>query len=289
MKVSGFTFIRNAIKYDFPIVESIRSILPICDKVYVAVGKSDDETLELVRSIDSRVEIQESVWDDSLREGGRVLASETNKALHMTPDDSDWCFYLQGDEVVHEKYLDTIYNAMQKWKDDPIVDGLLLNYLHFFGSYDYITTSPYWYRREIRVIRKNPSIYSYFDAQGFRKGNDVKLNVKPTDGWIHHYGMVRHPKIQYEKRVNVNKHFWNNKLKDHYEYKADELDYGSVDLLEQFKGSHPEVIRERIAKINWTFDHDISINRMPLKYKFKKWVEDRFGFLPFEYRNYKII
>jgi len=289
MKVSGFTFIRNAIKYDFPVVESIKSILPICDDFCVAVGHSEDETLDLIRSIDPRIQIQETIWDDSIQEGGKVLALETDKALKMIPDDTDWCFYVQGDEVLHEKYIESLTEAMQKWKDHPEVDGLLLNYLHFFGSYDYITTSTTWYRKEIRVIRNDHSIYSYQDAQGFRKGNNEKLRVKPVDAMIHHYGLVKHPKIQYEKRRNSFRYYDPEKTKEQYEYKAEEFDYGSVDLLERFNGSHPEVIKERIAKKNWHFDHDLSINNMALKHRFKKWVEDHFGFIPWEYRNYKIV
>ena len=80
MKVSGFTFIRNAITYDYPIVEAIRSILPLCDEVVVAVGNSEDATLQLIQSIDPKVRIIETVWDDTVREGGRTLALETDKA-----------------------------------------------------------------------------------------------------------------------------------------------------------------------------------------------------------------
>ena len=53
MKVAGFTIIRNAIKFDYPVVEAITSILPICDEFVVAVGNSDDETLQLIKQIDS--------------------------------------------------------------------------------------------------------------------------------------------------------------------------------------------------------------------------------------------
>ena len=38
MKVSGFTFVRNVVKYDYPVVESIRSILPVVDEFIVNVG-----------------------------------------------------------------------------------------------------------------------------------------------------------------------------------------------------------------------------------------------------------
>jgi len=50
MKVSGFTFVRNAIRYDYPVVEAIQSILPLCTELVVAVGNSDDDTLQLIRS-----------------------------------------------------------------------------------------------------------------------------------------------------------------------------------------------------------------------------------------------
>jgi hypothetical protein len=170
MKVTGFTFIRNAIKYDYPVVEAIKSIMPVCDDFVVAVGKSDDQTLELIRGIDkSKIKIIETVWDDSLREGGQVLADETNKAFKAIDSESDWCFYIQGDEVMHEKYLPIVRGGMEKYLNHKSVDGLLFDYLHFYGSYDYVGEAYRWYRREIRIIRNDKKIYSYRDAQGFRK------------------------------------------------------------------------------------------------------------------------
>jgi glycosyltransferase involved in cell wall biosynthesis len=162
MKISGFTIVRNAIKYDYPIVEAITSILPICDEMIVAVGKSEDDTLELIRSIGSpKIKIIETIWDERLREGGKVLADETNKAFAAVSEDSDWAFYIQGDEVIHEKYLPSIKASMEKFKNDSSVDGLLFNYTHFFGSYDFIGDSRRWYRREIRVIKNDHTISSY--------------------------------------------------------------------------------------------------------------------------------
>ena len=100
MIVSGFTFVRNAVLYDYPVVESITSMLPLCDEVVVCLGNSTDTTEALVRSIDSpKIKIINSVWDESLRKGGRVLAIETNKALQAIRPDADWALYLQADEV----------------------------------------------------------------------------------------------------------------------------------------------------------------------------------------------
>ena len=82
MKISGFTFIRNAIKYNYPIIEAIQSILPICDDFYVAVGKSEDNTWELIKNINpEKVKIVETVWDELVCDGGRVYALETNKVF----------------------------------------------------------------------------------------------------------------------------------------------------------------------------------------------------------------
>ena len=138
MKISGFTIIKNALQNDYPIVEAITSILPIVDEMVVAIGNSVDDTEALIRNIGSdKIRIVHSVWDVSQNnKGGTILAVETNKAFQQISADSDWAFYIQGDEVLHEKYHAAIKQAAARYKDDKKVDGLLFNYLHFFGTYD---------------------------------------------------------------------------------------------------------------------------------------------------------
>jgi len=285
MKVSGFSFVKNALIYDYPVVEAIRSILPICDEVVVAVGKSDDETLELIRSIDPKVRIIETEWDESLREGGRVLAEETDKAFKAISKDSDWAFYIQGDEVIHEKYLDSVKEAMIKYKDHDKVDGLLFNYAHFYGSYDYVGASASWYANEIRVIKNDPSIYSYKDAQGFRKGDNEKLRVVPIDAFVYHYGWVKDPKAMQRKQENFNKYWHDDNWIDENVIKAGAFDYeGHVRELKKFEGTHPKVMLDRIERLNWQFDYDISIDRKSRKDKIKKLLK-RIG-IDTSYRNY---
>ncbi len=272
MKVTGFSFVKNAIKYDYPIVEAIQSILPICDHFVVAVGKSEDETLELIKSIaPDKITIIETEWDESLREGGRVLAVETDTAFQAIPKDSDWAFYIQGDEVVSERYLKTIKSAMEKYKDEDAVDGLLFKYKHFYGSYDYVGASSKWYSEEIRVIKNNNQIYSYRDAQGFRKNDNEKLKVVPIDAYIYHYGWVKDPRAMQLKQENFNK-LWHddNWVKDNV-VEAEEFDYtAGVSKLELFKDEHPKVMQKRIQEKNWKFSHDISVNKTSLKDKAKR-------------------
>ncbi|MBC7409256.1 MAG: glycosyltransferase family 2 protein [Arcicella sp.] len=289
MKVSGFTFVRNAIKFDYPIVEAITSILPVCDEMIVAVGNSDDDTLALIKSIDSpKIKIVQTIWDDTLREGGKVLAVETNKALTALSPDSDWYFYIQGDEVVHEKYLPTIQKAMHDNLNDPKVEGLLFKYLHFYGSYQYVADAQRWYRQEIRIIRNQGNITSYRDAQGFRTIDDKKLSVKWIDAFVYHYGWVKSPEIQKEKmKSSIN--FWTTDeesvgVKKHYE---DNFDYSEIDSLTNFNGTHPAVMQARIARVNWQFDFDIREKKLSLKNRFRAWIEKLTGWRIGEYKNFK--
>jgi glycosyltransferase involved in cell wall biosynthesis len=290
MKVSGFTFIRNAIKFDYPIVEAITSILPLCDEFIVAVGNSDDGTRQLIEQIDStKIRIIDTVWDESLREGGHVLAVETNKAFDAISEDTDWAFYIQGDEVIHEQYLPEIRKSMEQWKDNPEVEGLLLNYLHFYGSYDFIGDSRRWYRREVRIVRNNKRIRSYRDAQGFRL-DDRKLKVKSIDAWVYHYGWVRPPEKQQFKLHHFTR-LWDNKEPDYNnkELVKEPFDYTQTDSVAWFKGTHPQVLQERIKRINWEFDVDPTQKKFSLKFRFLHWVEDKTGWRIGEYRNYTII
>ena len=267
MKVCGFSFIRNAIKYDYPIVEAIQSILPICDEFIVAVGSSDDDTLGLIQNISAeKIKIVETTWDDTQRKDGKVLAIETNKAFKNIPKDADWCFYIQGDEVIHEKYLPAIKKGMEKHQENKLVDGLLFKYLHFYGSYDYVGDSSQWYNHEIRVVKNNPKIYSYKDAQGFRKNDNEKLDVVEIDAFVYHYGWVKDPKSMQEKQLNFNKFWHDDKWIEEKVEMVSEYEYEKhVSLLKKFEDNHPKVMQERINKINWKFEHDISLNKKSLK------------------------
>jgi hypothetical protein len=290
LKVSGFTFVRNAIKYDYPIVEAVESILPLCDEVVVAVGRSDDDTLGLVRSIPSpRIRIVETVWDDSLRKGGRVLAVETDKALRAVSPDADWALYIQGDEVLHEDGIPALREALRRWRDDRRVEGLLFDYRHFYGSYDYVGAGLHWYRREIRVVRPDPAVYSYRDAQGFRRVPGEKLRVKPAGAVIHHYGWVKHPRAMQGKQASFNR-LWHDDawMKEHVP-EVEEYAYDGKEPLRRFDGTHPAVMRRRISAMNWRFAGDPGAVPLRTKDRLKLAVERLTGWRPGEYKNYRLV
>lgn len=290
MKVAGFTIIRNAIKFDYPVVEAISSILPICDEFVVAVGNSEDDTLQLIKSINSpKIKIIETIWDDSLRQGGQVLAIETNKAFDAISKDADWCFYIQSDECVHEKHLASIKEAMIKYKDDKQVEGLLFNYVHFYGTYNYVGNSRRWYRKEIRIIRNDKSIRSYKDAQGFRKTDNSKLNVKPINAEIYHYGWVKPPKAQQAKQEHFHKMWHDDEWMKKNIAQVEEFDYSQIDSLEEFKGTHPQVFQGRVKAADWKFNFDKSQIKLSAKDKFLLFIENTTGWKVGEYKNYKVV
>jgi glycosyltransferase involved in cell wall biosynthesis len=290
LRVSGFTFVRNAIRFDYPIAEAIQSILPLCDEVVVAVGRSDDDTLGLVRSVGSpKVRILETVWDDSLRAGGRVLAVETDKALRAVSRDADWAIYIQGDEVLHEDGIPALRAAMERYRDDRRVDGLLLDYRHFYGSYDYVGAALHWYRREVRVVRNDPEIFSYRDAQGFRRRPDAKLRVKRVDAVVHHYGWVKPPAAMQGKQRSFNRYWHDDAWIEEHVGEAQEYAYEGKEPLRRFEGTHPSVMRRRVAAMNWRFTGDPAAFPLRAKDRWKLAVERLTGWRPGEYRNYRIV
>ena len=289
MKIAGFTIIKNAVVNDFPIVEAIKSILPVVDEMIVLIGDSTDATIALIESIgDPKIKIHHSVWDKNLRKGGVVLAVETDKAFQYIDASFDWAFYIQGDEVVHEKYHSTIIDACHKYKSDDAVQGLLFKYKHFFGTYDYVGDSRKWYAHEVRIIRNNKKITAYRDAQGFRIGK-TKLPVAAINAAIYHYGWVKSPE-QMRKKQKESSVFWHDDTQMQKIISSpDYYDFSGFDSLEKFTDTHPIVMKERIIQKNWVIDLDISKKKFSLKnlilYYFEKWT----GIRPFDFRNYKVI
>jgi len=291
MKIAGFTFIKNAIKNDYPIVEAINSILPICDEFVIAVGKSDDDTLKLIEGINSaKIRIIETVWDSKSRAGGSVFAQQTDIAFNAISSDIDWAFYIQGDECIHEKYLPLIKQEMQANLNDPDIEGLLLKYKHFYGSYDFVAESRRWYRREIRIIKKLPGIKSYKDAQGFRL-NNRKIKVKLIKAYVYHYGWVKPPQGICVKMNNFNQYYKHDSFIEDYSPAVDDFEYGNADKLIRFTNNPPAVMIPRIEKANWKFSIDptkLEINKQ-LKKKLLLWIETKLGIRLFEYKNYRIV
>lgn len=251
MRLSGFSFVRNAVDLYYPVAESIRSVLPICDEFVVAAGDSSDATTALLRGIgDPKLTIIETVWDQQQFVRGASNAVQTNIALDACT--GDWAFYLQADEVVHEDDLGRLVERLHVYRDDPRIDGLVFEYLHFYADYDHYQTSHNWYRREVRIVRTGRGIRSWKSAQGFRHRDGRKLRVVPADARIFHYGWVRPPRRMTRKaRALAEVHLGAAGARAYVPDIDSGFDFGQLHGRARFTGTHPAVMQERIAACDW--------------------------------------
>ena len=290
MKVSGFSFVRNAINLYYPVVESITSILPICDEFVMAAGDSTDGTTELLRSINSpKLKIIDTVWDESQFVHGATNAQQTNIALDACT--GDWAFYVQADEVVHENDLQPIADSMRRHLDDRRVEGLLLDYIHFFGDYDHYMTSHGWYAKEIRVVRTGIGARSWKSAQGFRRGTE-KMRVVPSGGRIFHYGWVRPPRNMMRKAHSFSSlHFGKANADAHFGNLDRDYDFGGFHGRARFTGTHPAIMRARIAAKDWEVRPGKNVMRHDLlRIRLLSFIENKIlGFRLGENRNYILL
>jgi glycosyltransferase involved in cell wall biosynthesis len=300
MKISGFTFIKNGDTLYIPLRESILSILPICDEFIIAVGDNSpgDRTEEIIQSIDSeKIKVIRTIWDTKAFPKNTEFARQTDIAKSHCS--GDWLFYLQCDEAIHENDLSKIKAACENYLNDESVDGLLFNYLHFWGDYNHYHKNHAWYQKEIRVIRNLPNIHSWRDAQSFRKFTEwsgtyedyqkkegsEKLCVKwIKDVYVYHYGYVRPPDIMSGKiKIQSESYRGEEATKEHLKYLPPSFDYGPLRLLTKFTGTHPATMSEWMAKHNWSnqlnFGGKSNPNRPKhkhekLKYRIVTWVEN---------------
>jgi len=285
--ISGFTIIKNAIRHDFPIEASIRSILPVCDEVVVNVGPSDDGTLDLIKSIqDPKLRIIEGVWD--VKRLNWMLSDETLRAMRACTN--PWGIYIQGDEVLHERGAAELRDAIQRVDADPQVEALLVKYLHFYGDFSTIASNRRWYRREIRAIRLDPAldIRPYKGAQGFRVGPDNrKTRARLTTAEMFHYGWAR-PAAALRAKIVTNRTIypWSAER----EAKRPLLPW--IPGLRPFTGTHPAAAREYIAARMTDPERVVEPRHFEwkhLRFYASDVIERLTGARLFEYRNYRLV
>ncbi len=287
MRVSGFTIVRNAIELDFPAVDSIRSILPICDEVVVNVGRSTDGTLDLIRSIDDpRIRIVESEWDFS--RGESVLRDETLRAMRACRH--AWGVYIQADEVLHEHGARALAAALAGAGDDPGIEGLVVRYRHLFGDPFSEAVNRRWYRREVRAVRLDPvlDVHPFRDAQGFRVGPDNRrVRARLVDAEMFHYGYTRSGRAL-RGRAIVDRSLY----PDRPGYEGDRALLRWFPGLRPFRGTHPAVAAawveahandpdRRVTEPFFEWEH--------LRFHLSDLVERLTGERFLEFRNYELV
>ncbi|MDH5399137.1 MAG: hypothetical protein OEX02_13380 [Cyclobacteriaceae bacterium] len=294
MKISGFTYIRNGLTYGYPFIPSIKSLLPVVDELIVVVGDSTDGTREAIMAInDAKIRIIDSVWDEEFRISGKIFAQQSNLGLDNIS--GDWAFHIQADEVLHETAPEKIKEHIIQADKIEEVEGLIFPYYHFWGDYSHIRNTRSTHRYEVRAFKNVKGVRSYRDSQGFRKyktdnqdEDGQKLNVLKADVPIYHYSYTRNPNLMKQK-TNYFHRFWHNDEWVKKNTTPVPFDFNRVDKLELFEGTHPKYMKETIGQKDWDFEYDPTKSNMRLKYKLLHWIEKRFGYRLFEYKNYKLI
>lgn len=291
MQISGFTYVRNGFAFGYPFLASVQSLLPLVDELVVVVGDSTDGTREAIINLENpKIKIIHTVWDESLRENGRIFALQADTGLENIS--GDWAFHLQVDEVLHEKDQQKITNTLKAADSNNKVDGLLFPFLHFWGDYQHIRNTRRTHRFEVRAFRNTGNIRAYKDSQGFRKYGQnpkgEKLKVIKTDTPIYHYSYVRPPQLM-TRKTNYFHRFWHDDAWLKKNTGDSKFDYNKVDKLEVFEETHPKYMKEIMEKKDWEFTYDASQTTMNCKDKILYGFEKLTGTRPFEYRNYKVI
>lgn len=252
MKISCFTFLRNAHILGYPFVESIKSALSLCDEFIVNIGESEDDTFEMVRAIESpKIRIIQSQWNEKMTTRGYVYGQQ--KSIAHFNCTGDWAFYLEADEVIHEDDIPKIRMAMERHLDDKDVEALVFDYIHFYGNHKTYAWGPAWYRKEVRIIKNSIRAYSpdglfFVVLSSNKRGRYPRAAL--TGAKIYHYGWVRSEKQMNEKVKHISK-YWGNS--PHI------VDYSKIDhkVLREFKGTHPAVMKDWLPKdVNSIFKAD---------------------------------
>jgi len=317
MIISGFSMGKNALKLYYPMKQSVQSILPIVDEFIVVLGDNDadDNTRKEIESIgSSKIKIVDSVWDIEKYPRGMEHAHQTDIAKSLCK--GDWLFYLQSDEIVHEDDLPLIKRRCAELLHDQDVEGLLFDYIHFWGDYDHLQNNHCWYRKEIRIIRNQSDIHSWESAQSFRRipgfdgvhyrqrENTHKLKVAFSGARIFHYGWVRPPELMNNKIKSFSINHRGVKKVDEMDKKElfkGYFDYGNISKIPRYTGTHPAVMKPWIAQFNWKDKLRYSgvrrsLNRMPSKhdrfrYLLISWIEKNllFNTRLGEFKNYILL
>lgn len=274
MRVSGFTFLRNAVINGYPFEESIRSILPIVDEFICVIGESQDETRIRVAEIgDPKIRIIDSQWNESMRDRGFVYGQQKMVAQYNCS--GDWAFYLEGDEVLHEEEVETVRQTMLDQLDDPNVEALYFDFLHFYGTPKQVGIAGY--RRAPRIIRNSirtiaPDGLFWVVMDKNKVGRYP--NAKYAGGNIYHYGHCRRVTKMAEKLNQVGK-YWGS---SHQRFEG----YGDVDIseLRPFDGTHPSLMSkwlETEAESEFSQTAGYRLSRRDLRNRLRFWLEEKLG------------
>lgn len=244
MKLAGATFIRNGITYDYCYRETIECLLEFCDHVFVVDAGSDDGTCEDIETITSPnltlIKRPKQEWIATEGKGRTKLCYFTDIALKAADDAGyDYTFYLQCDEIVHERSYPYIREAIKS-----NTSGYLCERINLWGSpYTKLNVPQNRMPCSTQVVRLTQSEHrSYGDAESLAV---PILNIDWVDKiTMYHMGFVRRREVMKDKVINMQENVFEL---GHHDPKLDLSDIFNPEFW--FTNSELEFIEEPLPRI----------------------------------------
>jgi glycosyltransferase involved in cell wall biosynthesis len=205
--LGGSLFVRDAVRLDYCVEAAIESLVPVCDDVVVLDCHSTDDTLALLRTIETRhsnVRVFPNVpWEQAGNyERLMILANAARELVRAR-----WHFMIQADEVLHE----SSYTALRALvaADGWGQQAFRVRRLNLYGDLDHHISLG----SRLKPCSDEPT---RIGLQGVPAGGDAESIVEPHGPdrrmvdrvTLFHYGFVRSGQALITKAIEMQSWFW---------------------------------------------------------------------------------
>jgi len=251
--ISAHLITHQCLTLDYCLEATVRSMMDLCDNIYINDGKSTDGTLDLLYTLQKeygkdRVVIFEREWEHNRR----VWADQKNFLLDKIPFDA-YVIFIDADEVIHENDILAIRELTNKG-----IPAVSFKVIHFYGRPTHYIDGPAWYKRHTRLCKRSTGIRLHHIEKGCADDliwpNGMTAHMAGcflSNIVLYHYGNCRDPRALGRK---------SKKADDLYQYSSE---YKGGKLAEPrsfsyafdkvgakvFTGSHPKYVSK------WIEDH----------------------------------
>jgi len=242
MSLGGSVCVRNCVDLDYNWVESVMSLLPICDEVVICDCDSDDKTKELAKdwaTQEPKIKVVDYLWTDPKGDTEWYVNWLNHARAQLA---TEWSIYLDADELLHE---DSQREVLDAARDKKV---LICNRHNFWKDAQHLIPDGVCCSRE--VIRVGPTSMFLPSDYPDPRCQEAMDQAVPSDVHLMHYGFLRERKAFFRKARTVQK-IWADSFDPRLEAaekaEGNWMDHSGVvewqGKLEKFKGTHPEIIK----------------------------------------------
>jgi len=179
--------IKNGLVNGYPFWESLLSCCSFADEIVISEGYSRDRTYDALKVFQERhpnkVKLFRTNWDRFRSGCGEVIAKVSSEAISKCS--RQWVYYLQADEIIHEKNIEFIRNI-----PSSKFNSVKFMFAHFIGSWKPLPVGGAAYSSAIRMVRNIPAISMVGDGWTFQGKIDPICPKELCPMPIFHLGWV---------------------------------------------------------------------------------------------------